>query len=642
MEIAHLGVEADTTGVVSATRDLDRFGDQAAQTEGQVRRLGRTSDRSFATTARGAQRLSNAFRGNGIRQASLQLSQVAQQASATGDFVRALAIQLPDLGLAFGTVGIAAGVLGGALLPLAADLAGFGDEADQSNESLDQFAEALSEAVDAAEFASTPIEELREQFGRFAADVQRTARLTAEVRLFEATSQFSAAAESIREGLEGTSAAAINYQRALDNLDVVTATLGERTIQNASAFDEAEASVESARQAMTRAAADIGLTSLEAVRLDQALQELASAEGMDAVAEAARDALKVIADMQSETSNLPPAVAEISKELNNVLQIAAQGVTAFDDIGGSIGNAADEASRLAAETINVIEALRLQDLDAFGGGGDFRFDLPQTIRPSSRSSRRATTARGSGGASEAERKRREMQREGERILDNLRTAQERYNDSVAQADRLLKAGILTQDGYNRQIDQLKIELEEIEFAEVYDGIERISSTLGDALLDADSFGDAMGNVMRRVASEILSSGIAEAIRAVFNVPNLGGGGSSGGFFGSILSSIFGGFRAEGGSVTSGRSYVVGERGPELFVPSGSGNIVPNGEFGASPNITINNIVEPGLEATTQTSPDGRTITTQVRRTVASDIAQGGEISRSIQRSFGIKPALGGR
>jgi TP901 family phage tail tape measure protein len=46
--------------------------------------------------------------------------------------------------------------------------------------------------------------------------------------------------------------------------------------------------------------------------------------------------------------------------------------------------------------------------------------------------------------------------------------------------------------------------------------------------------------------------------------------------GGFLSRIFGGFRAEGGPVSAGRSYVVGERGPELFVPQGSGQIIPNG------------------------------------------------------------------
>ena len=41
------------------------------------------------------------------------------------------------------------------------------------------------------------------------------------------------------------------------------------------------------------------------------------------------------------------------------------------------------------------------------------------------------------------------------------------------------------------------------------------------------------------------------------------------------------YRAMGGPVTSGQSYIVGEQGPELFVPSNSGTIVPNGQGGSS-------------------------------------------------------------
>lgn len=65
-----------------------------------------------------------------------------------------------------------------------------------------------------------------------------------------------------------------------------------------------------------------------------------------------------------------------------------------------------------------------------------------------------------------------------------------------------------------------------------------------------------------------------------------GGGGSGGFFGNVLGSIFGGFKAEGGPVSGGRAYVVGERGPELFVPQASGSIVPNHAMGGAP-VTVN-------------------------------------------------------
>jgi hypothetical protein len=48
-----------------------------------------------------------------------------------------------------------------------------------------------------------------------------------------------------------------------------------------------------------------------------------------------------------------------------------------------------------------------------------------------------------------------------------------------------------------------------------------------------------------------------------------------------------GTRASGGPVMGGKSYLVGERGPELFTPGSSGSITPNGSFGGGGNVTIN-------------------------------------------------------
>jgi hypothetical protein len=39
--------------------------------------------------------------------------------------------------------------------------------------------------------------------------------------------------------------------------------------------------------------------------------------------------------------------------------------------------------------------------------------------------------------------------------------------------------------------------------------------------------------------------------------------------------------AKGGSVMGGKPIVVGERGPEIFVPSGNGGIVPNNAMGGN-------------------------------------------------------------
>jgi len=54
-------------------------------------------------------------------------------------------------------------------------------------------------------------------------------------------------------------------------------------------------------------------------------------------------------------------------------------------------------------------------------------------------------------------------------------------------------------------------------------------------------------------------------------------------------------RAIGGPVSMGSPYIVGERGPELFVPSTSGNIIPNGKIGA--NVQVNVINQSGVPMT---------------------------------------------
>jgi hypothetical protein len=62
----------------------------------------------------------------------------------------------------------------------------------------------------------------------------------------------------------------------------------------------------------------------------------------------------------------------------------------------------------------------------------------------------------------------------------------------------------------------------------------------------------------------------------------------------IIDDIFGGGRAAGGPVNAGTTYLVGERGPELFTPSGNGMIIPNNKLGGggSINITVNGALDP--------------------------------------------------
>jgi len=60
--------------------------------------------------------------------------------------------------------------------------------------------------------------------------------------------------------------------------------------------------------------------------------------------------------------------------------------------------------------------------------------------------------------------------------------------------------------------------------------------------------------------------------------------------GAVADSILpvAGARALGGPVMAGQSYLVGERGPELFTPAGNGAIAPNAALAPGrPSVTVN-------------------------------------------------------
>ena len=94
--------------------------------------------------------------------------------------------------------------------------------------------------------------------------------------------------------------------------------------------------------------------------------------------------------------------------------------------------------------------------------------------------------------------------------------------------------------------------------------------------------------LKKVALAAMSDIAQASLRALFHTP---GGGSFGagvlnGLGGLIASLVGSPGRATGGPVSTGRSYVVGENGPELFVPSGSGRIEHVGGGGRDVRVAI--------------------------------------------------------
>jgi hypothetical protein len=111
---------------------------------------------------------------------------------------------------------------------------------------------------------------------------------------------------------------------------------------------------------------------------------------------------------------------------------------------------------------------------------------------------------------------------------------------------------------------------------------------------AVDFVDKLGDKTAKLA-DLASSALNTIKRAALQAALLGQGplagifgtastvpGGTGGIFGAI-GSLFGGARAEGGPVTPGKAFLVGERGPEIILPSAPGTVIPNDRIGGVNN-----------------------------------------------------------
>lgn len=150
--------------------------------------------------------------------------------------------------------------------------------------------------------------------------------------------------------------------------------------------------------------------------------------------------------------------------------------------------------------------------------------------------------------------------------------------------------------------------------------DRAGRAIERALVRAIAQGKLSFEDLKRVAlgvmAEIARSAIQAGIGAI-----LGGGKASGGDalmnLAQTVAMSFAGSpgRATGGPVSGGRAYMVGERGPEYFVPTSSGRIEPIVGGGARPmSITINMHGAGGLDPQRMTQ-SGRQIARAVRRAV---------------------------
>ena len=190
--------------------------------------------------------------------------------------------------------------------------------------------------------------------------------------------------------------------------------------------------------------------------------------------------------------------------------------------------------------------------------------------------------------------------EAEDVANQVKTPQQVFQEQIELLNELrdtmnLTTGeaLISQEQYAAAVEQAQDRLsaatkqtadEMTEFA--IQAARNMESALADGFFDImqgnfDDLGSSFKATIDRMVSDLIASQLLD-----FASQSFGGGEGGAGLLEGLVGSFIGGARADGGAVSANTPYLVGERGPEIVVPSNSGTVIPNNQIGGS-SLTVN-------------------------------------------------------
>ena len=262
------------------------------------------------------------------------------------------------------------------------------------------------------------------------------------------------------------------------------------------------------------------------------------------------------------------------------------------------------------------------------------------------------------------------------------------DETVAQSDKERQAirdtiGVMRQ--YESELDQFKA------LQNIHDLLEGVKTAFAQSMNQmvrgvaqgTQSIGQLMHNMVQNIVLQLTSQALTQAFThlidmlwQVIQVKMLASStaGSGGGIIGSILSTAFGALSGtsvgtasagataaaasaptllpdkwlqHGGPLSRGEVAVVGEAGPEVFVPSQSGHVFPNAGQGRAMmpvaggtmvnlKVVVNNYSKEPVQTRQRTSGRDEEIEVMVGAAVAENIRKGGRTAQTIEKIYGVK------
>jgi len=563
---------------------VDRASRPIQQVQGRVRDFDRQVKKSsiqmnnFGGSVTGAQKSLRKFAMGGVQQAGYQIGDYAVQVANGTSATQAFGQQAGQFFQIFGPFGA---VLGAAIsvfaaFKMAADKAGasvdnVGKKIDLAKNSIDAFRQS-------SELANISSGELTKQYGMMASEAKELFEVQNEINKLAAfrdvgtavelaTKSFGDFGDRSKSAIYGAAEAFADLNEKRESLQLlgekspffdITRTLPTQlTAVN-------EALNEHVMEPVVQLAKEFGITTDQAALLADTVQDAQTANSL-------KERVAALVTTRNIYRDLALADGEISESEQERLNTLLQAQMSYIKINSELGQSArtyvdilgsEQGLAQAMAATNQIYAARLKARQSEVQAARDAFIVEASVTVAETERAKAIKAMQDAYA-------------------ELTSGQDEANTKTKETAKVIKT-------------ELSPELMRIK-----DAAEMVGSSFENAMMSMVDGTMTAENAFKSMASNI----IAELYR-IYVVKQITG------FISSAIG-LMGGpnpfaFKAIGGPVQSGKPYVVGERGPEMFVPSRSGSIVPNNKLGGGGGVIVNQVIN---------------VSTGVQQTVRAEIKQ---------------------
>jgi len=345
-EISQLRGELDKTGTAADQAGQkgkklgEAFGELPRTVTPKVQELGREFEALGKSAASGSNYMA--------RQLAFQFNQMMQMGAVTGNYMQAIAIQIPDIASSFGFLGTIIGGIAGASLPL---LVSMFTSASDSGKELDNTLSEINAAFDAyakyAEIAAMETLKLKEKFHGFASEVQGFSEYMKGLETGKALDGLSASIDPLKGQLlsiQQTFAELTKAQAALANAQKNPMASSEQVLLYAD-------NVRMLQEEVDAAAAKLGMSADEARQLASAFDDLGASSSFVDIAASAGSALAIILQIYPASEAVPGPLRDAVTALAEMQRRAAEAsdsLTVAQTMGDALMTALDSAAGAAS------------------------------------------------------------------------------------------------------------------------------------------------------------------------------------------------------------------------------------------------------------------------------------------------------